>query len=565
MDMDQPVPFITVKTSENDKGDAKFSVNQKALEMLSQIEGKIGVVAVAGLYRTGKSYVLNRLAGSSRGFAVGSFVEPCTQGIHMWIVRSPPRDVAVQWPGDMTLVLLDTEGLGSYTKSKTYDVKMFALAVLLSSLFVYNSMGSIDEGALDRLSLVAELSKNVRLQSSSDAASTDADDPHALSRFFPQFLWLVRDFSLRLELDGKPVTATEYLENILKPLQGDAERVRGRNQIRSSVVQYFPNRTCFTLKRPVTDEKLLQKLEDLTEADLRPQFLEQMTELIKLIFSTVTPKRLYGEMLNGRMFCDLTSAYVNALNTGGVPTIRSAWDSILFAECQRQVDQLTHSADAQLSTLEDTFPVDSDALEDHYEQLRSNTIQQYRSALRGKGGDGAEQWELKLTTALRDRYNQSRSKNAAQSRRKCSDVMESVCRDIDEKLSSADTMSFDLLDSLWEQAMSTQFATQAAGPARFEVACDYYRKRYLQHSSKVHRSLLAKQKLEQAAHLKTKVDELQAEKSNVEKLLEDVKGSWLRSRDEVTLLAAENTKLIGVVAKFSDVLNDELSGLKTRK
>jgi len=47
------------------------------------------------------------------------------------------------------------QGLGSYTQSKTYDIQIFSLAVLLASLFIYNSMGSIDETALDRLSYVA--------------------------------------------------------------------------------------------------------------------------------------------------------------------------------------------------------------------------------------------------------------------------------------------------------------------------------------------------------------------------------------------------------------------------
>ena len=40
--------------------------------------------------------------------------------------------------------------------------------------------------------------------------------------------------------------------------QGDPDRVKDRNLIRSSITQYFPDRLCFTLKRPVNDEKLLQ-------------------------------------------------------------------------------------------------------------------------------------------------------------------------------------------------------------------------------------------------------------------------------------------------------------------
>ena len=106
---------------------------------------------------------------------------------------------------------------------------------------------------------------------------------------FEQFLWLVRDFSLKLESNGREISAKEYLENSLQPLdvrnyclaqrtdfpwdsrslgalhravfpicQGDPERVKDRNLIRTSITQYFPDRTCFTLKRPVNDEKLLQ-------------------------------------------------------------------------------------------------------------------------------------------------------------------------------------------------------------------------------------------------------------------------------------------------------------------
>ena len=46
-----------------------------------------------------------------------------------------------------------------------YSTQIFSLAVLLSSLFVYNQMGGIDEAALDRLSLVTEMTKHIRVRS----------------------------------------------------------------------------------------------------------------------------------------------------------------------------------------------------------------------------------------------------------------------------------------------------------------------------------------------------------------------------------------------------------------
>jgi len=48
--------------------------------MLQAIPGPLGVVAVAGLYRTGKSYLLNRmLLNRSNGFGVGPTINPCTK------------------------------------------------------------------------------------------------------------------------------------------------------------------------------------------------------------------------------------------------------------------------------------------------------------------------------------------------------------------------------------------------------------------------------------------------------------------------------------------------------
>lgn len=49
------IPLVTVN------GEEKFEINKQAIEMLSHIKGPIGVISVAGMYRTGKSYLLNRV------------------------------------------------------------------------------------------------------------------------------------------------------------------------------------------------------------------------------------------------------------------------------------------------------------------------------------------------------------------------------------------------------------------------------------------------------------------------------------------------------------------------
>lgn len=54
--------------------------------MLRKIDRPLTVVSVAGLYRTGKSYLLNRvILDKQKVFGVGPTVNPCTKGLWMWI------------------------------------------------------------------------------------------------------------------------------------------------------------------------------------------------------------------------------------------------------------------------------------------------------------------------------------------------------------------------------------------------------------------------------------------------------------------------------------------------
>ena len=64
-------------------------------------------------------------------------------------------------------------------------------------------------------SYVTELTKHIKMKS-----NKDEDDDRTYVRFLPSFVWAVRDFDLELEIDGKPITSDEYLENALKEKPG---------------------------------------------------------------------------------------------------------------------------------------------------------------------------------------------------------------------------------------------------------------------------------------------------------------------------------------------------------
>ena len=59
-----------------------FQVSSEAVEILKSVKERIGVIAVAGKYRTGKSFLLNRIIlnkTDNSGFGVGPTINPCTK------------------------------------------------------------------------------------------------------------------------------------------------------------------------------------------------------------------------------------------------------------------------------------------------------------------------------------------------------------------------------------------------------------------------------------------------------------------------------------------------------
>ena len=103
--------------------------------------------------------------------------------------------------------------------------------MLLCSLLIYNSVGPIDEAALNNLSLVVNLSQSLQIKK--DEAATDADE---MAEYFPTFLWILRDFALRLEdQDGNVISQKKYLENSLQDQKGMSDAIEAKNRIRRLV------------------------------------------------------------------------------------------------------------------------------------------------------------------------------------------------------------------------------------------------------------------------------------------------------------------------------------------
>ena len=93
--------------------------------------------------------------------------------------------------------------------------------------------------------------------SESSATTTDQEgDPDELAKFFPSFMWVVRDFTLRLlDTDGNKINSKEYLEQSLREQRGTSDAVENKNRVRRMITSFFKDRDCYTMVRPTEDER----------------------------------------------------------------------------------------------------------------------------------------------------------------------------------------------------------------------------------------------------------------------------------------------------------------------
>lgn len=312
--------------------DGQYSVDESTLEWIESHRGNFAVVACAGKYRTGKSFLLNRLAAarSGSGFGVGDTVQACTKGLWVYKKFFPTED------RDKHILFVDTEGIDALDADDTHDVRIFTLALLLSSVFLYNSVGAIDETAMQTLSLMTRVTNNVRVQNDVESSASE------LSAHMPTFYWILRDFALKLtDRQGSSITTEEYLEEALQATDPQ------RDHIRSAIRDAFPRRKLVTLPRP---DQNANNLEDRLFS-IAPKFLQGIDDLRRRIFSDAKPLETQGKVLTTRMYGALCRHLTQVVQTNAVPVIRDSWSLMAAVQARDIKDELI----AQFSTRTDAM------------------------------------------------------------------------------------------------------------------------------------------------------------------------------------------------------------------
>jgi hypothetical protein len=300
---------------------------------------------VVGKYRTGKSYLINKIIlnnSSAKGFNVGSTVNACTKGIWLWTEKLKSQNKDHE---DSVVIVMDTEGFGAVTEGQNHDSRVVLFSMLLSSMFIYNSVGSIDENALQSLGLIVNMAKNIQKEGT---GSQELDD-ETIIETFPNFVWVVRDFTLQLvDEQNFKISSNTYFERALNPVKGCSIKAEGKNKVRRLIKHFFRTRDCITMVRPVQNESDLQKLQELPDYRLRTEFLKQIDLVRNTVFQNVEPKKVNGRFVDGPQFIALAEAYTESVNSGKTPCIDNAWEFVRKFENKKRMSAMIQFFDSFL-------------------------------------------------------------------------------------------------------------------------------------------------------------------------------------------------------------------------
>ncbi|KAH9563758.1 hypothetical protein CY35_05G143000 [Sphagnum magellanicum] len=297
-------------------GHSRLELNRMTLEKLASIEEPIAFVSVVGPYHGGKSFLLNVLLNSTQGFSVSAVPDPETQGI--WI-RIVPKE-QLQGADNSRIILMDTEGFYGEGATRSYDARIFAIATLVSSHLIYNTLRTI--GDTQSVTALADLAKQAQvfnLQNwlhSAEASPGQEEHPAAVytDSFlllkmldFPPLTWVVQGF----DMDLSSQAPMDHLHRYLEALAHTGDRTLD--------TLFTQGISCHTIRTPTDLNKLREQVggEGLAAHTelypiLHPNYLSDVDKLRDTIFKKLKAKG--AGKFTGKSVAELLPLLVHYVN-----------------------------------------------------------------------------------------------------------------------------------------------------------------------------------------------------------------------------------------------------------
>lgn len=379
---------------------------------------------------------------------------------------------------------------------------------------------------------------------------------------------------MKLEIDGKPISSSEYLEQALQPIQlpssnssntavdSSSNKIKAKNAIRESIKQFFPDRFCKTLRRPVTDEDLLLQLSDLPQSSLRKEFVQEVEDLIHFVYENVEVKRMFGQVLTGQMWLSLAQAYVDSVNSGSVPVISTAWNSVMEREIDEAVKLGVKSYEMgwkeKWSSTDDPFEI-SQIITNH-SSLFSISIDVFFSKIGASSSfsnGNIKKYFNSLLSSINEIYKYNLELNEEKSKNQCQALIELTVKKLEESILKDSDLTLEQIEALYSVTLTQKYNNSAKGPFHDSILSTMLKKKPFEHAAIVFHRSIANISSKFKSELDIKGNEAREEFEKLESLYLDVKASWLKAKEDCRLLSSENNKLIGVVANLSNAINSD--------
>eukprot|EP00828_Plagiopyla_frontata_P047459 TRINITY_DN8778_c0_g1_i2.p3 TRINITY_DN8778_c0_g1~~TRINITY_DN8778_c0_g1_i2.p3 ORF type:complete len:194 (+),score=48.79 TRINITY_DN8778_c0_g1_i2:273-854(+) len=156
----------------------------------------------------------------------------------------------------------------------------------------------------------------------------------------------------------------EYMENCLTPnFNQTGQEADQRNAIRMGIINYFKERSCYCLVRPVEDERQLRNIEELPYDKIRLKFREQLENLINDTYLKLRPKMINHEAIKGTNFADLIFYYVEAINNYAIPSILSTFERVIEKEYNKALEKTISNLNEIINNeIMPSLPIEEEAL-----------------------------------------------------------------------------------------------------------------------------------------------------------------------------------------------------------
>mmetsp|Transcript_14384 Transcript_14384/g.23518 ORF Transcript_14384/g.23518 Transcript_14384/m.23518 type:complete len:851 (-) Transcript_14384:93-2645(-) len=258
-----PVQLLSIEPSDSGKEDLRLK--SEGLDYMNQLKSPLYFVPILGVYRSGKSFLLNRMMGKcspySDGFGVGHEQDTYTRGI--LICAEEVQDLG-------TVVWMDTEGLFSSDEAVgAYGPKIFSLCLLFGSTVLLNNHKVFSESFFKFFDDQQQVARVLKSGLAKEGLPSESLLPENLGVF-----WVLQQ---PVRYDGSSDAASRQLDQFLNIGQGE---------VRALVRKAFGHEA-HAVPVATFDSRAWNQLNSLADDDLSGDYISATKQLRERVLQSL--------------------------------------------------------------------------------------------------------------------------------------------------------------------------------------------------------------------------------------------------------------------------------------